>query len=119
MNRTQYRLLCRAKIHRATVTAADPDYIGSIAIDGDLMERVDLWPGEQVHVWDVDNGERFVTYAVPAPRGSGAVIVNGAAAHRVRVGDRVIVAAFVLAAEPVTPRMILVDEENRFVRELG
>lgn len=113
-----YRLLCRAKIHRATVTAVDRDYVGSIAIDEELMERVDLWPGEQVHVWDVDNGERFVTYAVPASRGSGAVIVNGAAAHRVRVGDRVIIAAFVLAEEPVAPRMILVDEANRFVREL-
>jgi aspartate 1-decarboxylase len=114
----QLRAFCRAKIHRATVTHTDVDYIGSIAIDADLLERVDLLPGEKVAVWNVTNGERFETYALPAPRGEGAVIVNGAAAHRCRPGDTVIVVAFVLTDEPVTPRMILVDARNRYAGDL-
>ncbi len=100
------------------MTAAEVDYVGSIAIDKDLMERVDIVAGERVHVWDVDNGQRFETYAIPADPGSGVVCVNGAAAHRVRVGDRLIIAAFALADEPVAPRIILVDDQNRFLRTL-
>lgn len=100
------------------MTAAEVDYVGSIAIDRDLMERVDIVAGERVHVWDVDNGQRFETYAIPADPGSGVVCVNGAAAHRVRVGDRLIIAAFALADEPVSPRIILVDDQNRFLRAL-
>jgi aspartate 1-decarboxylase len=112
------RSLCKSKIHRATVTHTDVDYIGSIAIDADLLERVDIIPGEKVAVWNVTNGQRFETYALPAPRGSGDVIVNGAAAHRCRAGDLVIVVAFVLTDEPVAPRMIMVDDRNRFVEDL-
>lgn len=114
----QLRAFCRAKIHRATVTETDVNYIGSIAIDADLLDRVELLPGEKVAVWNVTNGERFETYALPAPRGEGAVIVNGAAAHRCRPGDTVIVVAFVLTDEPIVPRMILVDGRNRFAGDL-
>jgi aspartate 1-decarboxylase len=108
------RTLLKSKIHRATVTEANVDYIGSIAIDCDLIERVDIVAGELVHVWDVDNGERFETYVMEAPHGSGVVCVNGAAAHRVKVGHKVIITAFALTDEPVEPKMILVDEHNRF-----
>ncbi len=108
----------KSKIHRATVTDADLDYVGSITIDRDLIERADLVPGEKVHVWNVNNGQRFETYVMPGEHGSGIICVNGAAAHRVRVGDKVIIAAFVLTDEPVEPRMILVDEQNRFAGTL-
>lgn len=114
----QLRHLLKSKIHRATITQADVDYIGSITIDADLMERVDLLPGELVHVWNLTNGERFVTYAIPGEPGSGVICVNGAAALKVAVGQKVIIAAFALTDEPITPRVILVDEQNRFVRYL-
>ena len=110
--------LCKSKIHRATVTHTDVDYIGSIAVDADLLGRAGLLPGEKVAVWNVTNGERFETYALPAPYGEGTVIVNGAAAHRCRPGDKVIIAAFVLTDEPVTPQMIMVDDRNRFAGDL-
>src|SRR5512146_2165404 len=99
------RQLLRSKIHRATVTEANVDYVGSITIDRDLMERVGLVPGEHVHVWNVENGQRFETYAMPGERGSGVICANGAAAHRVRPGDKVIIASFVLTDEPVEPKM--------------
>lgn len=109
------RQILKSKIHRATVTEANVDYVGSITIDGELMELANLIAGELVHVWDIDNAERFETYVIAAPRGSGTICVNGAAAHRVRVGDRVIIAAFALTDEPVDARVVLVNEENRFV----
>lgn len=108
------RSFLRSKIHGARVTAAEVDYVGSIAIDEDLMERVDLAAGERVHVWNVDNGQRFETYVIAAERGSGIICVNGAAAHRVRVGDRLIIAAFALSETPIEPRIILVDDANRY-----
>ncbi|MDH7570288.1 MAG: aspartate 1-decarboxylase [Armatimonadota bacterium] len=108
--------MLKSKIHRATVTGADIDYVGSITIDLDLMDRAGLHPGEQVHVWNVANGARFETYAMPGDRGSGVICVNGAAAHLARPGDKVIIAAFALTDEPVQPRIVLVDEQNRFAR---
>jgi aspartate 1-decarboxylase len=114
----QLRAICKSKIHHARVTAANVDYIGSIAVDSELLERVDIVPGEKVSVWNVTNGERIETYALPAPAGSGEIIVNGAAAHKFRPGERVIIVAFVLTDEPVSPRMVLVDERNRFVEWL-
>lgn len=109
------RAICKSKIHHAVVTEANLQYVGSIAVDAELLERADIVPGEKVSVWNVSNGERIETYALPAPRGSGQVIVNGAAARKFEVGDTVIVVAFVLTDEPVEPRMILVDRNNRFV----
>jgi aspartate 1-decarboxylase len=110
------RQVLASKIHRATVTEADINYIGSITIDTDLLEKVDMIPGELVHVWNVSNGERLITYAIAGPRGTGTVCINGPAALRCEVGHKVIVAAFVLTDGPVDPKVALVDEENRFVR---
>lgn len=112
------RQYLRSKIHRATVTEANVDYVGSITIDRDLIDRASLEPGELVHVWNVDNGQRFETYVMEGERGSGVICVNGAAAHRVSVGHRVIITAFALADEPVEPHLILVDEGNRFTMYL-
>lgn len=110
--------LLKSKIHRATVTDADVNYVGSITIDLELVERVGLQVNELVHVWNIDNGERFETYVLEGERGSGQIVVNGAAAHRVQPGHKVIIAAFCLSDEPVTPKLILVDDENRYVRDL-
>ena len=110
--------LCKSKIHRATVTCCDINYVGSIAIDEDLMDGCGIVDGEYVHVWDIDNGERFETYAIPGPRGSGVICINGAAARRCAVGDKVIIVSFVLTDEPVTRQVILVDDKNRITRRL-
>jgi aspartate 1-decarboxylase len=110
--------ICKSKIHRATVTEANLDYVGSITIDEDLMDRSGLKKGELVHVWNVSNGERFETYAIPGARRSGVICVNGAAAHLAKTGDKVIIVSFVLTDEEITPKMILVDEENKFLRAI-
>ena len=110
--------MLKSKIHRATVTDADVNYVGSITIDPDLIERSGLVVGELVHVWNVDNGQRFETYVIEGAKDSGQIVVNGAAAHRVQVGHKVIIAAFCLSDEPVTPKAILVDDQNRYVRDL-
>ena len=94
------------------------DYVGSIGIDAGLMRLTDIVEGEQVAVWNLNNGQRIETYAIALPEGSGQVVVNGAAAHHFRPGDKVIIVAFCLADEPVTPRMIVVDGQNRFMRNL-
>lgn len=114
----QLRALCKSKIHHAVVTEANVQYIGSIAVDSSLLERVDIIPGEKVCVWNVTNGERIETYALPAPAGSGDIIVNGAAARRFQPGDTVIIVAFVLTDEVIKPRMILVNQRNQFVEWL-
>jgi aspartate 1-decarboxylase len=88
------RQMLKSKIHRATVTACDPDYVGSITLDPELMSAADVLPNEQVHVWDIDNAARFVTYAIEGEPGAGDVQVNGAAAHLVGEGHKVIVASF-------------------------
>jgi aspartate 1-decarboxylase len=111
------RKMMRAKIHRATVTEANVDYEGSITIDRDLMDATDLLPNEAVHVWDVTNGNRFETYVVEGPAGSGVICVNGAAAHLVRVDDLVIIASFSWMDEAEArrhePKVVFVDEQNR------
>ena len=113
------RKLLRGKIHRATVTGADLHYEGSVTIDQNLMDGCDLLNHEAVHVWNVTNGERFETYAIPGQRGSGVVCVNGAAAHKVKKGDLVIIAAFSWMEEKEArawkPKVVFVDEENRAV----
>ena len=114
----QLRQLLKSKIHRATVTEADVNYIGSITIDSELLERVDLWPGELVHVWNATNGERLETYVIAGESGSGVICMNGPAAHRIRVGDVVIVAAFLFSDQLVQPKQILVDERNHYLKDL-
>jgi aspartate 1-decarboxylase len=112
------RSICKSKIHHARVTAADLHYVGSIGIDRDLMRATDIVPGEQVSVWNVNNGERIETYAIELPAGSGQIVVNGAAARHFQSGDTIIIVAFCLTDEAVTPRMILVDERNRLAGDL-
>ena len=113
------RSLLRSKIHRATVTEARLDYEGSISIDMDLLDRSGMWIGEKVLVADVDNGNRFETYVLPADRGSGTIAINGAAAHLAKPGEKVIIMAFELSDSPVQAKVILVDGDNRVKREIG
>ena len=111
------RKMLRAKIHRATVTQADVDYEGSITIDRRLMDATDLLPNEAVCVWNVTSGTRLETYTVEGPPDSGVICVNGAAAHLVRPGDLVIIAAYAWmdedAARVYEPKVVFVDERNR------
>jgi aspartate 1-decarboxylase len=108
------RCLLRSKIHRATITDADPDYVGSITVDEELLLRADIWPGEKVLVADVDNGARFDTYTVKGEPGSGTICVNGGAARLVKKGHKVIIMAFEYADTPIEPKVVLVDEQNRY-----
>ena len=112
------RAILKSKIHRAIVTGADIDYVGSVGVDQDLLERTDIIPGERVAIWNINNGTRIDTYAISLPRGSGQIVINGAAARHFHPGDKVIIVAFCLTDEAVEPRMIAVDEQNRFVRDL-
>lgn len=113
-----FRTLLKSKIHRATVTACELHYEGSCAIDEDLLEASDIRENEQVHVWNIANGERFITYAIRAPRGSGTISLNGSAARRAALGDLVIIAAFGMVADTSSgpqhrPRLVFVDAANR------
>ena len=112
------RILLSSKIHRAYVTYTNADYIGSIAIDRALMEKADLWEYEKVLICDVTNGNRWETYVLPAPSGSGTISVQGAGAKLCDIGDCVIILAFQSSDEPIDPKMILVDQDNRFVEYL-
>ncbi|MDR2566106.1 MAG: aspartate 1-decarboxylase [Bifidobacteriaceae bacterium] len=116
------RTMLLSKIHRATVTDANPDYIGSITIDADLMSAVDLVEGQQVDVLNVSNGNRLTTYVITGAAGSGTVAVNGAAAHLSRAGDIVIVVAYGLVEEAGVnshrPKVAFVDGSNR-IESLG
>lgn len=112
------RWVMRSKIHNATVTEANLAYIGSITIDEDLLDAVDLWPGERVLVVSNTSGARLETYTIAGRRGSGTICVNGAAAHLIGKGEEIIIIAFELTSEPVAPRAALVDRQNRFVRFL-
>lgn len=111
------RKFLRSKIHRATVTGADLEYEGSILVDSALLEASQILPFESVHIWNVANGKRFQTYAIPGPTGSGQVILNGAAARLVHAGDKIIIATFCwLDEEKIArhqPSVVLVDEQNR------
>ena len=112
-----FRTLLKSKIHRATVTHCELHYEGSCAIDEDLLEASDIRENEQIHVWNIANGERFITYAIRGERGSGIVSLNGSAARRASVGDLVIIAAFGMVSdsqtEPHVPRLVFVDAANR------
>ncbi len=114
----QLLTLLKGKIHRATVTDAHIDYIGSITIDSDLLDKAGIVKGEMVHVWNLTNGQRFITYAIPGEPGSGIIQINGSAAHRASAGDKIIVAAFITTDEQIEPKVVLVDDDNRFVRYL-
>ena len=113
------RTLLNAKIHRATVTGADLNYIGSITLDPALLAAVNILPFERVQVVDITNGARLETYVIAGDEGSGVVQLNGAAAHLVNVGDLVIIMAYVQVEDPAPPdwqpRVALVDARNRVV----
>lgn len=111
------RIVLRAKIHRATVTGACLDYEGSLTLDPVLMRAADLAPFEMIKVYNVSNGERFETYVIEGEEGSGQVVLNGAAARKGAVGDKVIIAAYALVSEAELashrPRLVRVGEGNR------
>ena len=111
------RTMCKSKIHRATVTDADLNYEGSITVDPLLLEAADILPYEHVHVVNVNNGARFETYAIEGERGSGQVIVNGAAARLVQPEDKVIIFSYAVyeaeELEGFEPKLVFVDEQNR------
>ncbi|MCG5218613.1 aspartate 1-decarboxylase [Streptosporangium sp. KLBMP 9127] len=113
------RVLMNGKIHRATVTQADLHYVGSLTIDADLMAAADIVEGEQVHIVDIDNGARLVTYAITGEAGSGVIGVNGAAAHLIEPGHLVIIITYASFDEAERrahlPSVVHVDAENRVV----
>lgn len=111
------RTVCKSKLHGATVTEANVHYTGSITLDAHLMKAADLVPYEQVHVVDVDNGARIVTYCMEGPAGSGTVCVNGAAARLIAAGDTVIIISYAQVTaeelESFAPTIIMLDRHNR------
>ncbi len=113
--------LLKSKIHRAVVTQADLDYVGSITIDSALMEAAGIIEYERVEIADVDNGNRFATYVIAGSKGSGIVCLNGAAAHCVSVGDKVIIMAYAEVtpeeAKQHRPQVVFVDDSNRVTRQ--
>ena len=115
------RTLLKSKIHRASVTHCELNYEGSCAIDEDLLDASNICNNEQVHIWNINNGERFITYAIRAERGSRIISVNGSAARRAAVGDLVIIAAFAqLDEKEITgfaPRLVFVNSDNRIKEE--
>jgi aspartate 1-decarboxylase len=114
------RIMMKSKIHRATVTQADLDYVGSVTLDAALMEAADLLDGEQVAIVDITNGARIETYVIPGERGSGVIGINGAAAHLVHPGDLVIIMSYAVLddaeARALQPRVVHVDAQNRIVK---
>ena len=114
------RIMMKSKIHRATVTQADLDYVGSVTLDAALMEAADLLEGEQVAIVDITNGARIETYAIPGPAGSGVIGINGAAAHLVHPGDLVIIMSYAMMsdeqARALKLKVVHVDAENRVVK---
>ncbi|MFA6952927.1 MAG: aspartate 1-decarboxylase [Candidatus Methanomethylophilaceae archaeon] len=111
------RWMLRGKIHRATVTETRLDYVGSITVDEDLLDKAGIWIGEKVSIGNVTNGARFETYTIPGERGSGIIALNGAAAHLCNVGDKIIIMGYELTDEKIHARVVLVDEKNAPVKE--
>jgi aspartate 1-decarboxylase len=105
-----------SKIHQAIVTEADIRYVGSITIDEALIEAVGLWPGERVQVVSNSSGERLETYVIPGERNSGIICMNGACAHKIKVGEEIIIMGYTLSEKPTTPKIILLDKHNTIQR---
>ena len=114
------RMMLKSKLHRVTVTQAELHYEGSCAIDEDLLDAADIKEYQQIEIWNVDNGERFTTYAIRAERGSGTISVNGAAARKASPGDLMIIATFAMYNEielaKFEPDLVYVDAKNRITR---
>lgn len=117
------RVMMNAKIHRATVTEANLNYVGSITIDSDILDAVDILPNERVQVVNNNNGARLETYVIPGPRGSGVICLNGAAARLVQPGDKVIIMSYCHfsneEAKHHTPKVAIMDDQNKIVEILG
>ena len=115
------RTMCKGKIHRATVTQANLNYVGSITIDADLLEAADIYPYEKVQVVNVTNGSRLETYTIAGARGSGVICMNGAAARRAAEGDIVIIISYGQYNEEeirlLEPRIVFVDADNRITEK--
>lgn len=118
-----FRFMMKGKIHRATVTEANLNYVGSITIDEDILEQVDILPNEKVQVVNNNNGARLETYVIPGERGSGVICLNGAAARKVQPGDQVIIMSYVMLEEDQAqshqPKIAIMDEKNRIVELIG
>lgn len=117
------RIMMNAKIHRATVTEANLNYVGSITIDTDILDAVDILPNEKVQIVNNNNGARLETYVIPGPRGSGVICLNGAAARLVQPGDKVIIISYChLSNEEAkhhTPKIAIMDDQNKIIQMLG
>ena len=115
-----FRTMMKSKIHRAVVTEANLNYVGSITIDEDLMDAVDIWPNEKVQVVNNTNGARLETYVIPGPRGEGTICLNGAAARLVQPGDVVIIISYAMMTEEEArsykPKVAIMDANNNIVR---
>lgn len=113
------RTMMKSKLHRATVTEANLNYVGSITIDQDLMELIDVYENEKVQIVDNNNGSRFETYVIPGPRGSGVICLNGAAARLVHIGDKIIIISYGMMtseeARNYKPLIAILDENNQVV----
>lgn len=118
-----FRFMMKGKIHRATVTEANLNYVGSITIDEEILEKVDILPNEKVQVVNNNNGARLETYVIPGERGSGVICLNGAAARKVQPGDQVIIMSYVMLEEKQAqshqPKIAIMDEKNRVVELIG
>lgn len=116
-----YVTLLKAKLHQARVTGADLEYVGSITIDHDLLDASGIYPYERVQVVDIENGNRLETYTIPGERGSGVMQLNGAAAHLVNIGDRIIVMAYVQLEAPPPPdwhpTVLILDAANKVIEQ--
>ena len=112
------RWVLRSKIHKATVTEANLAYVGSITIDKSLVEKAGFLEGERVLITSNDSGARLETYVILGESGSGCICMNGAAAHLIKAGEEIIIMGFELTDRPISPTLILVDRNNRFVRHL-
>lgn len=112
------RSVMRSKIHKATITEANPEYVGSITIDASLIERVGLWQNERVLIASNTTGARLETYVIAGEPGSGKIGMNGPAAHMIGVGEEVVIMGFEITDQPIKPKVILVDAENRFLSDL-
>ena len=112
------RFILRSKIHKATVTEANLNYVGSITVDEDLIEKAGFWPGEKVLVVSNTSGARLETYIIVGERGSGIICMNGAASHLIKKGEEIIIMGFELTDKPIKPTNILVGKDNKFIRFL-
>ena len=112
-----YVNMLKAKIHRATVMQAELNYVGSVTVDEDLLDEAGIYPYEKVQIVDVNNGNRFETYTIAGPRGSGLICLNGAAARQVQLGDKIIIMCYAMVEDEkvrdFVPKVLFVDEDNR------